>query len=136
MDGAYTPWAERVNALAYDWEYQNMISLLAAKYAAIGHKVLVVSDRVDFLKRCAKLVGDNAICVTGDIPHEKRPELIKDIFTDKKDVLFGTQSIFSEGIELYSSGRARAHGNTEEEPPSPAIHREPLAPRHQHDSQH
>ena len=100
MDGAYTPWAERVNALAYDWEYQNMISLLAAKYAAIGHKVLVVSDRVDFLKRCAKLVGDNAICVTGDIPHEKRPELIKDIFTDKKDILFGTQSIFSEGISV------------------------------------
>ena len=90
---------ERVNALAYDWEYQNMISLLAAKYAAIGHKVLVVSDRVDFLKRCANLVGDNAICVTGDIPHEERPKLIKQIFDDK-DVLFGTQSIFSEGISL------------------------------------
>ena len=99
MDGAYTPWAERVNALAYDWEYQNMISLLAAKYAAIGHKVLVVSDRVDFLKRCAKLVGDNAISVTGDIPHEDREEMIKEIFHDK-DVLFGTQSIFSEGISV------------------------------------
>ena len=99
MDGAYTPWAERVNALAYDWEYQNMISLLAAKYAAIGHKVLVVSDRVDFLKRCAKLVGDNAISVTGDIPHEDRAEMIKEIFHDK-DVLFGTQSIFSEGISV------------------------------------
>jgi superfamily II DNA or RNA helicase len=100
MDGAHTPWAERVNQLAYDYEYQNMVALMAAKYAAIGHKVLVVSDRVDFLKRCAKMVGSNAICVTGDVPHEKRAELIKDIFTEKKDILFGTQSIFSEGISL------------------------------------
>ena len=92
-------WASRVNALAYNWEYQNMIALLAANYAARGHKVLVVSDRVDFLKNCARLVGDNAICVTGEIPHNERPALIKGIFGEK-DILFGTQSIFSEGISL------------------------------------
>ena len=91
--------ATRVNNLAFDWEYQNMIGILAASYAAKGHKVLVVADRVDFLKSCARLVGDNAICVTGDIPHEQRAEMVKEIFTDK-DVLFGTQSIFSEGISL------------------------------------
>ena len=98
MDGN-VDWATRVNSLAYDWEYQNMISVLAASYAAKGHKVLVVADRVDFLKSCARLVGDNAICVTGDIPHQQRAEMVKEIFTDK-DVLFGTQSIFSEGISL------------------------------------
>jgi superfamily II DNA or RNA helicase len=76
-----------------------MMAVLAAKYAARGHKVLVVSDRVDFLKQCNRLVGENSICVTGDIPHEERPALIKQIFGDK-DVLFGTQSIFSEGISL------------------------------------
>ena len=92
-------WASRVNALAYNWEYQNMIALLAANYAARGHKVLVVSDRVDFLKSCARLVGDNAICVTGKIPHEERPPMLKQIFGEK-DILFGTQSIFSEGISL------------------------------------
>jgi superfamily II DNA or RNA helicase len=98
MDGN-VDWATRVNNLAFDWEYQNMIGILAASYAAKGHKVLVVADRVDFLKSCARLVGDNAICVTGDIPHEQRAEMVKEIFTDK-DVLFGTQSIFSEGISL------------------------------------
>lgn len=98
-DGANTPWASRINAIAYNWEYQNMIALLAANYAAKGHKVLVVSDRVDFLKQCHKLVGENSICVTGEIPHEERPGMIKQIFTDK-DVLFGTQSIFSEGISV------------------------------------
>ena len=76
-----------------------MIAVLAASYAAKGHKVLVVADRVDFLKQCYKLVGETAICVTGDIPHEERPPLIKQIF-GSKDILFGTQSIFSEGISL------------------------------------
>jgi superfamily II DNA or RNA helicase len=98
-DGAKTPWASRINAIAYNWEYQNMVALLAANYAAKGHKVLVVSDRVDFLKQCHKLVGDNSICVTGEIPHEERPTMIKGIFGDK-DILFGTQSIFSEGISV------------------------------------
>ena len=98
MDGN-VDWATRVNSLAFNWEYQNMIGILAASYAAKGHKVLVVADRVDFLKSCARLVGENAICVTGDIPHQQRAEMVKEIFTDK-DVLFGTQSIFSEGISL------------------------------------
>ena len=92
-------WATRINALAYDWEYQNMMAMLAASYAAKGHKVLVVSDRVDFLKSCHRLVGDNAICVTGEVPHEERPAMIKEIF-GAKDILFGTQSIFSEGISV------------------------------------
>jgi superfamily II DNA or RNA helicase len=61
--------------------------------------VLVVSDRVDFLKTCARLTGDGAVCVTGAIPHEERPGIINQIFKDK-DVLYGTQSIFSEGISL------------------------------------
>ncbi len=98
-DGHKVPWATRINAIAYNWEYQNMVAVLAASYAAKGHKVLVVADRVDFLKQCYKLVGENAICVTGDIPHEERPSLIKEIFGNK-DILFGTQSIFSEGISL------------------------------------
>jgi len=92
-------WATRINALAYDWEYQNMMSMLAASYAAKGHKVLVVSDRVDFLKNCHRLVGDTSICVTGEVPHEQRPAMIKEIF-GVKDILFGTQSIFSEGISV------------------------------------
>lgn len=98
MDGN-VDWANRINALAYDWEYQNTMAMLAASYAAKGHKVLLVSDRVDFLKSCARLVGDNAICVTGDVPHEERGKLIQGIFADK-DILFGTQSIFSEGISV------------------------------------
>jgi len=62
----------------------------------------VVSDRVQFLKNCAKLTGDKAICVTGEVPHEQRDDLIAEILHGDKNVLYGTQAIFSEGISVNS----------------------------------
>ena len=100
MDGAKIPWANRVTKLATDEEYQHTISMLAAAYAARGHKVLVVSDRVSFLKRCAELTGDKAICVTGEVSHEDREKLVDQILYGDKEVLYGTQAIFSEGISV------------------------------------
>lgn len=100
QDGAKTPWANRVTALTNDEEYIHTVSMLAAAYAARGHKVLVVSDRVQFLKNCAILTGDKAICVTGEIPHEERETLVDEILYGNKNVLYGTQSIFSEGISV------------------------------------
>ena len=100
MDGAKIPWANRVTKLATDEEYQHTISMLAAAYAARGHKVLVVSDRVSFLKRCAELTGDKAICVTGEVEHEDREKLVDQILYGDAQVLYGTQAIFSEGISV------------------------------------
>ena len=99
LDGAFTPWAERINHLAYNEEYVHSVALIASKYAALGHKVLVVSDRVAFLKACARLCGDNAVSITGDMDFEERENTMKLIGKDK-NILFGTQSIFSEGISL------------------------------------
>ena len=100
MDGTKIPWANRVTKLANDEEYRHTISMLAAAYAARGHKVLVVSDRVSFLKRCAELTGDKAICVTGEVSHEDRETLVDEILYGDKEVLYGTQAIFSEGISV------------------------------------
>jgi superfamily II DNA or RNA helicase len=102
MDGANIPWANRVNNLANNEEYVHSVSLLASYYAARGHKVLVVSDRVHFLKTCTELVGEKAICVTGEVPHEEREALIDEINYGNKEILFGTQAIFSEGISVNS----------------------------------
>jgi len=99
LDGAYTPWAERINHLAYNEEYVHSVSMIAAKYAAEGHKVLVVSDRVAFLKACANLCGDKAVSITGDMELTEREDVMNEIKEDK-NILFGTQSIFSEGISL------------------------------------
>ena len=79
LDGAYTPWAERINHLAYNEEYVHSVSMIAAKYAAEGHKVLVVSDRVAFLKACANLCGDKAVSITGDMELTEREEVMDEI---------------------------------------------------------
>jgi superfamily II DNA or RNA helicase len=100
MDGARIPWANRVTKLANDEEYRHTVALLAAAYAARGHKVLVVSDRVSFLKACSELTGDKSICVTGDVSHEDRETLVDEILYGDKNVLYGTQAIFSEGISV------------------------------------
>jgi len=100
MDGAKIPWANRVTKLANEEEYRHTISMLAAAYAARGHKVLVVSDRVAFLKACAELSGDKAICVTGEVAHEDREELVDQILYGDANILYGTQAIFSEGISV------------------------------------
>jgi superfamily II DNA or RNA helicase len=102
MDGARIPWANRVTSLANNQEYRDLVSFLAAAYAKKGHKVLVVSDRVHFLRSCAELVGETSICVTGDVPHEQRQKLIDEVNYGNKNVLFGTQAIFSEGISVNS----------------------------------
>jgi len=99
LDGSYTPWAERINHLANNEEYVHTVAMIAARYAALGHKVLVVSDRVAFLKVCTRLVGERAICITGDMPFEERDVAMKSMRGDK-NILFGTQAIFSEGISL------------------------------------
>jgi len=101
LDGSFTPWAERINHLATNEEYVHSVAMIAAKYAADGHKVLVVSDRVQFLKICQRLVGDNAVCITGDMNFEEREDTMRRVGADK-NILFGTQSIFSEGISLDS----------------------------------
>lgn len=100
LDGSFTPWAERVNDLTHNVEYVDTVALIASKYAAEGHKVLVVSDRVHLLKMCARLVGDRAVSITGDMDFDDRETTLKQLKTDEKDILFGTQSIFSEGISL------------------------------------
>ncbi len=98
LDGSYTPWAERINHLANNEEYVHSIAMIASKYAAEGHKVLVVSDRVHFLKVCHRLVGDNSVCITGEMDFEEREKTIQQI--GEKNILFGTQAIFSEGISI------------------------------------
>jgi len=99
LDGMNIPWAKKVNHLAYNEEYQHFLSLLASVYAAKGHKVLVVADRVELLRKCCELTGDVGVLITGQTPQDERISLMEQIREDKK-ILFGTQSIFSEGVSI------------------------------------
>ena len=100
-DGARTPWAHRINMLVENQEYQHLVPMLASAYAAKGHRVLTVAQRVQFLLKCAELAGPSAIAITGQITdHDERERLIQDVYDGVYDQLYGTQSIFAEGISV------------------------------------
>ena len=99
-DGARIPWANRVTTLANNYEYKHLVAMLAAAYAAKGHRVLVVSDRTAFLKSCSELIGEKAVCIIGEVEQEQRDTLQNQVASGKKEVLCGTQAIFAEGINI------------------------------------
>lgn len=99
LDGNRIPWANRINHLVSQEEYLHSVAMIASAYATRGHKVLVVSDRVSLLKTCARLSGDSAVCITGELDQNERENLLESVKTSK-DILYGTQAIFSEGISL------------------------------------
>jgi superfamily II DNA or RNA helicase/intein/homing endonuclease len=95
-DGAQS-WAEKVNDLCISEDYQRYISLIAASYAAKGHKVLVVASRTKLLEACSELTP-NSVCVIGAT--KDRDTLINKVKHGQADVLYGSTNIFSEGISV------------------------------------
>jgi len=92
------PWANRVNELVDRPEYLNLVTSLANRYADIGHKVLLVSDRIEFLDRCTNRLGDRSVMVTSAT--KNRDELHAMLERDECDILNGSVSIYKEGISL------------------------------------
>ena len=95
-DGVQT-WAEKINDLAYSSDYQKALAMVAASYAAKGHKVLVIGARTRLLQRCAELTP-KSVCVVGSTK-ERGKEIDKLRRGDAK-VLYGSTNIFSEGISI------------------------------------
>lgn len=89
------PWANRINALTRLSSYKNTVKRFANAQAERGHKVLIVSDRVDFLHELAE-DDDKAICITSKV--ENRADLLDELKTNSKNKLYGSIGIFKEGI--------------------------------------
>lgn len=100
MDGANIPWATRVNDLVSQEEYGKLVCFLAAAYKSMGHKVLLLSDRVNFLNRIKETLGDHCELITGEIKGEEREKRLQRVQSGEVPILLGTQSIFSEGISV------------------------------------
>lgn len=92
------PWANRVNELVDRPEYLDLVTSLANRYADLGHTVLVVSDRTEFLDRCTNRLSDRSVMITGAT--ENRDELHEELKRKEKDILNGSISIYKEGISL------------------------------------
>lgn len=100
------PWANKVNQLVRRPEYLRLVTDLAQQAAEVGHKVLVVSDRTEFLEKCHAIHSESSVIITGQITDEKerarRHRLIRD--SEDINILYGALSIYKEGIsENYLS---------------------------------
>lgn len=94
------PWVKKINALLYDPFYQGMIAALAKGQIAKGHKVLIIADRVEFLKNVGELIGESCVCITGGTTYEERTELKRQVESGEKDSIVGSRQIFAEGISI------------------------------------
>jgi len=96
--GIYFPygdvWAQRVNALKSDPAYCTWIIQAVKRYERMGHRVLIVSDRVEFLKLIAERTGS---ALTIGETEDREGELEK-IYTGEATSMSGTLSIWKEGI--------------------------------------
>lgn len=98
-DGAGIPWANKVTEVARNPDYQHLICILAEKYRQMGHKVLVLSDRVQLLNTCHNMLEDRSEVITGEVTRQEDREKRLNRITQKGiGILFGSLSIFSEGI--------------------------------------
>jgi superfamily II DNA or RNA helicase len=93
-------WAQKVNSLLYDEEYQEFVANLAKVQIGLGHSVLVVADRVEFLNNVKDLVGESCILITGETDYTTRKQLISEVESGKKMCVAGSRQIFSEGISI------------------------------------
>jgi superfamily II DNA or RNA helicase len=84
------PWAIRVNELMYNQEYMELVLNLSHAQASRGHKVLTVSDRVEFLETCGDIL-DRSQVIAGETSREE-------VDLKNNDIIFGTGKIFSEGV--------------------------------------
>lgn len=102
MPGNYmVPWANRVNDLIKIKEWSNYILEYSEAQAKRGHVVLVLGDRVEFLHKLSEQL-DNSVCITSAVTNQE--ELLDLLRNGQKQILFGSISMFKEGIsENYFS---------------------------------
>lgn len=94
-------WAQANNILCNNPNYIELIVFLADYYAEQGHKVLVVGNRVEFLKQCSEYFNPEevALCI-GETPTEIKNNL--KVVMETKKILFASQQLFSEGMSVNS----------------------------------
>lgn len=97
-DGSGVTWAEKINVLKQSNLYKNLVVALADKYARDGHKVIIVSERVEFLKECNSMSKEPSDLIIGET--KDRDRVIEAVFNGDITQVWGTQSLVSEGLSI------------------------------------
>lgn len=97
-DGNGASWADKINVLKESYLYKDLVVALADKYARDGHKVIIVSDRVDFLKECNSNSSSSSDLIIGET--KDRDAVIDKVLNGEIEQVWGTQSMVSEGLSI------------------------------------
>lgn len=97
-------WSNRITELEnHTPDYRKLVTELADSAANMGHKVLIVASRVDLLEWCAENSVHPAVVISGRVAELAERRLKLDaIANGEADLLYGTCSIFAEGISENS----------------------------------
>ena len=93
-------WAQKINKLLYDPDYQQFVASIAITQILNGHSVLIVADRVEFLNNVKELIGANCVLITGETDYDTRKSLIASVEAGEALCVAGSRQIFSEGISI------------------------------------
>ena len=95
-------WVDKITELANDDGYQRFVAATALTQMDRGHQVLVIADRVEFLKKVSEYVGEQCVLVTGETDFEQRQQAKAQLLSGEKSCIAGSRQIFSEGISINS----------------------------------
>lgn len=93
-------WVEKISELVQDQDYIELIAAAANIQMSKGHSVLIVADRVEFLKKIAETIGSTCILVTGETSLTERQTAKEQLLNKTKLCVAGSRQIFSEGISI------------------------------------
>lgn len=93
-------WVEKINELLGDDEYIKLVAVTALTQMAKGHQVLVIADRVEFLRKVTEYVGEDCVFVAGEVDFEARELAKNQLLSREKMCVAGSRQIFSEGISI------------------------------------
>lgn len=100
-------WAQKINSLLYDNDYQQFIAKLAKIQINKGHSILIIASRVEFLEKVKELIGETCMLVTGlsgganDTERSRYRKQVEELINSgEKKAIAGSRQIFSEGISI------------------------------------
>lgn len=96
------PWVEKINHLCELENYQKFVASIALVEINEGHQVLIIADRVEFLRKVSEYVGETCVLVTGETDFEQRQKVKQQLLNREKMSIAGSRQIFSEGISINS----------------------------------
>lgn len=95
-------WGDKVTDLIENSSYIDFLTDLSKAYAALGHSVLLVGDRVNLLEKLHAKNLKDTVLITGET--ENREALMELVANGSKPILLGSRAIFSEGVSINRLG--------------------------------